>query len=311
MFATAPVFWWKARDARAALLSPLSTLYGVVADRRMANAPRVPVGLPVLCVGNFTVGGTGKTPVALALVAAAKARRLNPGVISRGHGGRAGPARLVDPARDSYADVGDEPLMMARHAPVAVGGDRPASAALLRARSCNFLIMDDGFQSAQIGIDLALVLVDATRGVGNGLVLPAGPLRATLSRQIEFADVVAVVGNAPAPPSITALAESTGVPLRCVVLEPRNDGTWSGERVLAFAGIGNPDRFFATLRDLGARVEGVRRFPDHHPYTADELAALTRDAHAAGLTLATTAKDAVRIGPQTAFARTARKAARR
>jgi tetraacyldisaccharide 4'-kinase len=178
MTSEAPPFWWEPADWRAFLLSPFSGVYAAVAANRIKNAPREKMAVPVLCVGNFTVGGSGKTPVAIALAAKAKATGLRPGFLSRGYGGSFDKPQLVDAGRDSARHVGDEPLLLARHAPVAVARDRAAAARLLIDKGCDFLVMDDGFQSARIHFDYGLIVIDALRGTGNGHVIPGGPLRA-------------------------------------------------------------------------------------------------------------------------------------
>ena len=178
MASEAPPFWWAPPDWRARALRPVSALYGLIAGQRMRRARRERIAAPVLCVGNLTVGGTGKTPLAIAMAQAAAGKGLKPGFLSRGYGGSISAPHLVDPDHDSARVVGDEPILLAAHAPVAVTPNRAAGARLLIEKGCNFLIMDDGFQSARIHIDYALLVVDAWRGLGNGHVIPGGPLRA-------------------------------------------------------------------------------------------------------------------------------------
>jgi tetraacyldisaccharide 4'-kinase len=181
----APPFWWDKPDWRAFALSPASLAYGAVAGRQLRRGKRQKVDAPVLCVGNFTVGGSGKTPVAIALAQQAKAAGLKLGILSRGHGGSFVEPHVVDAAHDAARHVGDEPLLLAQHAPVAVSPNRIAGAALLVDRhGCDFLIMDDGFQSARIHMDYALMVVDARYGLGNGHVIPGGPLRARVADQL-------------------------------------------------------------------------------------------------------------------------------
>jgi tetraacyldisaccharide 4'-kinase len=291
----APAFWWRRPGWRAAALSPLSAIYGAVARNRLLNAPREPIDLPVLCVGNFTVGGSGKTPVAIALAKGAKEMGLKPGFLSRGHGGSSSAPRVVDPATDSARDVGDEPLLLAAHAPVAVSPDRAAAARLLGERGCDFIVMDDGFQSARIRIDYALLVVDARHGVGNGKVLPAGPLRAEVGDQLRHADGVLRMGEGAGAGPVLEAASGAGKPVFGAVARPRDPARFAGRRVLAFAGIGHPDKFFETLRQAGAEVAVERPFADHHVYAGAELRELAAIARARNLGLVTTAKDAARL----------------
>jgi tetraacyldisaccharide 4'-kinase len=295
MMSEAPPFWWETADWRAAALLPASALYGMVAGRRMERAPRERLGVPVLCVGNLTVGGSGKTPVAIALAQAALASGLHPGFLSRGHGGSFRHPHLVDPSHDSARLVGDEPLLLAEHAPVAVTPDRAAGAKLLIEADCDFLIMDDGFQSARIHFDYALLVVDARRGIGNGHVLPAGPLRAPLGGQLRHADAILKMGDGHGADAVIRQAARAGKPVHEARAVPRNPESVAGRRFLAFAGIGDPEKFFDTVRQSGGEIALARPFPDHYPYRDADLAELSAAARADGLQLITTAKDAARL----------------
>lgn len=270
-------------------------LYGLVAGNRMSRAKRVQTELPVLCVGNFTVGGTGKTPAAIALARHATNMGLKPGFLSRGHGGSFSHPRLVDLQHDSAAHVGDEPLLLAAHAPVAVTPNRAAGARLLQDHGCDFIIMDDGFQSARIHIDYALIVVDARYGVGNGHVIPGGPLRAPLIEQLRFADAVLKVGEGAAADEIVRKASRAGKSVFEAHVRPHQAEALAGRRFLAFAGIGHPEKFFDTVDRAGGEVVLKRPFADHHPYKPDDLEELAVAAKAQGLELVTTAKDAARM----------------
>lgn len=294
MAGQAPPFWWRKPGLKALALWPAAAIYGAVAGRRMMTAPRQRLGLPVLCVGNLTVGGSGKTPVATTLADRAVAMGLKPGFLSRGHGSRPGPPRLVRQG-DGAREVGDEPLLLAAHAPVAVGRDRAAAARLLIDAGCDLAIMDDGFQSAQLHMDYALIVVDATFGIGNGRILPAGPLRASISRQLAFADAVLRMGRGTAADAVVRRAARAGKPLFDAIAAPRDAGRLAGRRFLAFAGIGHPSKFFATVRAAGAEVVVEKAFPDHHPFTEWQARELMAQARASRLELITTAKDAVRL----------------
>ncbi|MGN6464621.1 MAG: tetraacyldisaccharide 4'-kinase [Rhizobiaceae bacterium] len=295
MVSEAPPFWWKKADWRAAMLSPFSSAYASLARRNLLNARREKVSAPVLCVGNLTVGGAGKTPVAIALAVEAREMGLKPGFLSRGHGGSHSAPHLVDPAHDRARHVGDEPLLLARHAPVAVTRNRAAGARLLIEKGCDFLILDDGFQSARVHFDYALIVVDARRGVGNGHTMPGGPLRARLVDQMPYADAVLAVGDGNGADPIVRMAARAGKPVFSARQRPLAGSGIAGKRVLAFAGIGDPAKFFATVEEAGGEVAMKRAFADHHIYASDELADLAATAARRGLELATTAKDAARI----------------
>jgi len=295
MASEAPPFWWDSPDWRARLLWPVSALYGLVAARRMEGARRERVGVPVLCVGNPTVGGAGKTPLAIALARQAGEMGLAPGFLTRGHGGSLGKPHLVDPHHDSAKSTGDEPLLLARHAPTAVTPNRAAGARLLIGEGCDFLIMDDGFQSARIHFDYGLLVVDARRGLGNGHIIPGGPVRAPLVNQLRHAHAVIRMGKGDGADRVVRLAARAGRPVYEAVARPRPGSGVEGKDFLAFAGIGDPGKFFDTVVQAGGRVVATRPFPDHHFYSDDNLADLLAQADSAGVGLVTTAKDAVRI----------------
>lgn len=296
MASEAPPFWWEEPDWRALALAPLSAIYALAAGRRMRSAAREKIEAPVLCVGNFTVGGTGKTPVAIALARQARRMQLNPGFLSRGHGGSFARPHVVDPHHDAAKHVGDEPLLLAAHAPVAVTPNRAAGARLLLEKhGCDFLIMDDGFQSARIHIDYALVVVDARYGVGNGRVIPGGPLRAGIVDQLVFTSALLKMGDGLAADAVVRQAARAGRPIFEAHTRPTSRAGLAGKRFLAFAGIGHPEKFFDTVRQAGGEVALTRSFPDHHFYGQDELAELATTARGAELGLITTAKDAARL----------------
>lgn len=301
MVSEAPPFWWKNRAGLMALaLAPFSAGYAAVARHRLLRAERRQVDAPVLCVGNLTVGGSGKTPVAIAFAQAAAAMNLKPGILSRGHGGSVGEPHLVDPDHDLARHVGDEPLLLARAAPVAVTPDRAAGAAMLLAEGCDFLIMDDGFQSARIHIDYALVVVDARRGIGNGRVIPAGPMRASLVDQMRYVDGVLKIGEGSAAEKVVRHAARAGRPFFQASLRPHLPEGFANRRYLAFAGIGDPDKFFATVVACGGELVVKRSFADHHFYNDFDVQDLMATADAQGLDIVTTAKDAVRLEHGTA-----------
>ena len=289
-----PDFWW--RPGSGGLLSPLAAIYGAVAALRMQSQGQR-AGVPVICLGNLTVGGAGKTPAALAVAEFLLGAHERPFFLSRGYGGRlAGPVR-VDLEAHSAAAVGDEPLLLARLAPTIVARDRVAGVKAARLAGANMIVMDDGFQNPALKKDLAILLVDGRRGVGNGRVIPAGPLRAPLQTQIAHAHALVVVGSAAGAAAVAKLARRHGVAIFHGRLEPdRGTLTALGTRkVLAFAGIGDPQKFFATLADAGVAVAERVSFPDHHRYTATQAQALIARADAADLVLLTTEKDLARL----------------
>lgn len=289
-----PPFWWRDAGLGAALLAPVAQVYGAVAAMRMARKGRR-AGVPVVCIGNPTVGGAGKTPLALATVQMLAAAGERPALLSRGYGGSlAGPLR-VDPARHRAAEVGDEPLLLARAAPTIVARDRVKGAAAALASGASVIVMDDGFQNPSLAKDFCVLVVDARRGVGNGRVIPAGPLRAPLAAQLARADALIVIGEGRGAAAVERMRGA--VPMFAARLAPDRDfvAALGGGRVLAFAGIGDPEKFFATLAAAGITVASRRPFADHHRYTRREAQALCEEADRDGLVLVTTEKDAARL----------------
>ncbi|TKT69191.1 tetraacyldisaccharide 4'-kinase [Aquamicrobium sp. LC103] len=295
MVSEAPPFWWQPADWRALALYPFSTVYGMVARRRLLTARREKIDLPVLCVGNLTVGGSGKTPVAIALAREAQAMGFRPGFLSRGHGGSLTHPHIVDAGHDIARHVGDEPLLLARQAPVAVTPDRIAGAHLLAREGCDFIIMDDGFQSARVHIDYALIVVDARRGIGNGHTIPGGPMRATLVDQMRYADALLKMGEGDAADLVIRYAARAGRPIFEASARPHSPAGIAGRDCLAFAGIGEPEKFFDTVSAVGGRLAVTKSFADHHYYSEEDIDDLAATADAKSLQLVTTAKDAVRL----------------
>lgn len=289
-----PAFWSKGPDHPAArCLAPLGAAYGALVARRM-DRPGASAGCPVVCLGNFTLGGAGKTPAALTVADLLVDLGRVPAFLSRGYGGRiVGPAR-VDRDRHAAADVGDEPLLLARRALTVVARDRPMGAALCRRLGADVVVMDDGLQNPALAKDLALAVVDGPAGLGNGFCFPAGPLRAPPDRQWPHVAGLIVVGDGAPGDAVARTAAGRGLPVhRARLIGQGND--FAGQRCLAFAGIGRPDKFFATLAETGAEIVGRRAFPDHHPYRPAELEALIAEARRLGADLVTTEKDAVRL----------------
>src|SRR5580658_7826875 len=248
-----PAFWWQ--PGTGGSLTPLSALYGAVAGLRMqARGERCP--LPVICLGNLTVGGSGKTPAALAVAHLLHAAHQRPFFLSRGYGGRlAGPVR-VNPAVHRAAHVGDEPLLLARLAPTVVARDRPAGAKFAQFAGAGVIVMDDGLQNPTLAKDLAIVVIDGRRGIGNGHIIPAGPLRAPLGIQLDHAQAIVVVGPPVGAAAVVERAGRHGLAIFHARLEPDRQvlAAIGRRKVLAFAGIGDPERLFATLTDAGIEV---------------------------------------------------------
>jgi tetraacyldisaccharide 4'-kinase len=291
-----PAFWYRPSSWISRLLMPLAALYGAVAGRRLQRRG-FDAGIPVLCVGNYHVGGAGKTPAVLALAKMLRNLGETPVVLSRGYGGRLRGPIKVDPERHVAADVGDEPLMMARTIPVVVARDRIDGVALARSQGASVILMDDGFQNPVIAKDCSLIVIDGDRGIGNGGVFPAGPLRAPLRRQLIRTDGLIVVGDGRAADAVAAAVAAQGGPVLRAHLtpDPASVARLAGRRVLAFAGIGDPARFFRTLRGSGIAVSAQRVFPDHHPFSKTEIDRLLAEARRDGLTLVTTEKDLARL----------------
>jgi len=275
--------WYE--PAGPSLLAPLGWLYGALgALRRGAYRTRLlrtrRLSRPVVVIGNLTVGGTGKTPLAIYLARELAAAGLRVGIVSRGYGRQGREARAVQ-ADSDWRDVGDEPLLLVRRTgcPTMVAADRVAAARTLIARGAEVILADDGLQHLRLGRDCEIVVIDGSRGFGNGRLLPAGPLREPAAR-LARADLVVVNGE-PVHGSLGAGVLPAGALRMQLVAQPavRLDGrgracelgAFRGRRVHAVAGIGNPQRFFGELAGRG--IELIEHpFPDHHPFTARELA---------------------------------------
>lgn len=293
----APGFWWQNRPSLLArLLQPLGLICGGITLARMRGVG-VDAGLPVICVGNFIAGGAGKTPTAMALVKLALARGEQPFVLMRGYRGRlAGPVE-VDIRHHDAAGVGDEALLMARVARTVVARDRVAGAAFAKGLGASLIIMDDGLQNPSLAKQLRLAVVDGASGIGNGLCLPAGPLRAPLDGQLGQTDAVIVIGAGEAGDRVVQVAEAAGKPIVGARLKFPTETTAAlrGRKVLALSGIGRPEKFAATLREAGAEIAAERSHGDHHAYTADDVAAILAEARERDCLVATTEKDMVKL----------------
>lgn len=241
------------------------------------------------------MGGAGKTPIAIALAREARRHNLNPGFLSRGYGGAIYQPHLVDAEQDTARHVGDEPLVLARTAPTVVTPNRMEGAELLITHGCDFIIMDDGFQSARILIDFALIVVDSLHGIGNGHTLPGGPMRARLVDQMRHADAIVKIGNGDGADEVIRQAARAGRPVYQAYTRPRLSAPFDDQPLLAYAGIGHPEKFFRTVEEMGGKIALRQPFSDHHVYTDEEANDLIRLADGSGWRLVTTEKDAVRF----------------
>ena len=297
-----PGFWWRKAGPLAALLSPLAALYGSVAAQRMTrNGARA--GVPVICIGNFTLGGAGKTPTAIAVAQMLAAAGERVFFLTRGFGGSVIGPKRVDSHADTAAQVGDEALLLARVATTIVARDRVAGAARAKAEGATIIVMDDGLQNGSLQKDFALAVVDGRRGVGNACVFPAGPLRAPFDVQMRRVNALLIVGDGDGANDVATHARTLGVPVWRGRLAPHPESAGAITRpVLAFAGIGDPDKFFASAEAAGIKVAARRSFPDHHRFTAEDAAELLMAADSEALALLTTEKDRARMTGDPALA---------
>jgi tetraacyldisaccharide 4'-kinase len=296
--------WWYGAGHRLApkFLQPIGALWGGIATRAYERTTAYRSRLPVICIGNFTAGGTGKTPLAIHVGDALHRLGRSAVFLTRGYGGRLKGPHWVDTAADTATDVGDEPLLLARQAPTLVSRDRAAGAHAIEAggRAADVIIMDDGLQNPALAKDLVLAVVDGRRGLGNGRVMPAGPLRAPLNFQFQLAD--AIVVNEPHDPSSASAAVTDWLkqrfpgPVLTATVAAAEEASWlDGANVIAFAGIGVPQRFFDLLRRCGANVVHALPFPDHHPFGEVDAGRLLNLASAHSAVLVTTEKDMFRM----------------
>ena len=290
----APEFWWRRTSVRALGMFPVSWVYGMISGYKMHQRPTCKPPVPVVCIGNFTVGGGGKTPTAIAVAQFFIDNGRQPVFLTRGYGGSlTGPA-LVDLDRHGAAETGDEAQLLARIAPTVISADRAKGAERAVSEGADVIVMDDGFQNPAVDKTLAVIAVDSGVGIGNQHVFPGGPLRAPLDTQLQFTDIVLSIGGGLADGPVRVAASAHGIPVLSAHYEPLNGADFTGRKVLAFAGLGRPEKFFKMLRDLNADVL-PEAFPDHHPYTEIDAEALLKRAESEDRVLVTTEKDLARL----------------
>lgn len=286
-------YHWQDRTGYSYALLPVSWLYWVVARWRASRIIPKRLSVPVICVGNNGVGGAGKTPTAIALCYMLREAGYTPHVISRGYKGKYEGTVRVDPSVHIAVEVGDEPLLIARHAPCWVSKRRLHAANAAIADGADVIIMDDGLQNPSLHKDLSILVVDSSYGFGNRLMLPAGPCREPVATSIRKADMVLIIGTASHPSIATSIPSDK--PTFRATLQAAANIDLKGKRVHAFAGIGHPEKFYATLETLGAKIVLTTWFDDHHPYQQRDIDRLRRETAEQDALLVTTEKDWVRL----------------
>lgn len=289
-----PRFWYGKPDNSVwqKILSPLANVYRGIIQKRLANEPVYQAQIPVICIGNIVMGGSGKTPVVQSITEILQAQRQNPCVLMRGYGGAIRDSRFIDETTHA-ALCGDEALLHARHAAVMISADRVAGAkAIEQEKKFTHIVMDDGFQNPALHKTVSWIVLDGRNPFGNGAVFPAGPLRETLQDALPRADALVVLGE-----DVLQLQQQyqSRMPVFKAWLEPVNPNDFRGKQILAFAGIGRPEKFFATMRDCGAQLAETIAFADHHMFSEQELKDILERAGQSGLVPVTTRKDWVRL----------------
>lgn len=296
----APGFWRQgAHSVWPDLLAPIAILYDAAVQRTYRTTVREDAPMPVICIGNFVSGGAGKTPTAIALSLLLAARGHKPGFLSRGYGGRLTGPLLVDRDSHTTGDVGDEPLLLVRHAPTIVSASRPAGARFAADHGINVLIMDDGLQNNSLAKAFSLAVVDAAYGIGNGRPVPSGPLRGSMAFQLGLADAILLIGKGHAAADVEQMAGERDIPVFRAQLENGDLDKLNGRECIAYAGIGRPEKFFDSLKAAGIRLIAAVPFADHHPFTQGDARRLLDQARKSHAQLLTTEKDFARLAGTT------------
>lgn len=299
----APSWWYETDGQRGPLssiipwlLSPAAVLYGSVAGQRLAAKPDYISLIPVICIGNFTAGGTGKTPLAIDIATRLKNHGARPTILTRGYGGTVSGPYDVDPDSDTAGRVGDEPLLLARAAPTVVCRDRIMGAKHIERTDATVIIMDDGMQNPKLAKTLSIAVVDGTRGFGNAWTIPSGPLRAPIEQQALIADAIVVNGELSAKARSRIAAANFSIPIMTGNLKPATKTIDLAERpIVAFCGIGNPSRFHKTLEDCRSQIRESFEFPDHHAFNDNDAEKIIATAKREDAIIVTTEKDRVRL----------------
>lgn len=281
--------YWQSNSLTSKVLSPIGKIYGALTQLRLKLHKSPKVEIPVICVGNITAGGTGKTPVSMSLAKMLISDIYHPFFVTRGYGGKLQNV-LVNHKKHSAKDVGDEPLLLASQAPVVVNANRYKGAKTAIKEGADLIIMDDGFQNPTLHKDLSFLVFDGHYGIGNGKIIPAGPLRETFADGIKRADALIILGK-----DKHNLAAKSGLPVFFGHLEATHTTIDNKKNVVAFAGIGHPQKFYHTLKEQGFNVVKTIDFPDHHFYNCTELQNIVNEAEVLQAEIYTTGKDYVKI----------------
>ena len=282
--------YWQSNSFTSKILSPLGFLYGLMTQLRLKLKSPHKVSIPVVCIGNITAGGTGKTPVSISIAKLLATEMYHPFFVSRGYGGKLQDV-IVNNKKHTAKDVGDEPLLLSKQAPVVVNANRYAAAQKAVEQGADIIIMDDGFQNPSLHKDLSFLVFDGNYGIGNGKIIPSGPLRETLDDGTIRADAIIILGK-----DKHDLAKRCGLPAFFGHTEAVQT-TINNQDVVAFAGIGHPQKFYHTLKQQGFNVVKTIDFPDHHFYTREELENIINEAKKLNAQIYTTSKDFVKIPP--------------
>lgn len=280
--------FWKSDDLPSKLLTPFAWLYRHIANWRESRVVPQIAGIPVICVGNLVMGGAGKTPVVMAITKMLREMGHNPHIISRGYGGYYREVALVEPSLHTYLQVGDEPLLLAKEAPTWIGVDRVEAAKEAKSQGATVIVMDDGLQNPSLKKDLSILVVDSLQGLGNKKVFPAGPLREPIEQGIKRADLVIIVGDSNPFPEVFK---------EPVMAKIVSDESKLPEKVVAFAGIGYPEKFRLSLCAQNIDVVEFIPFADHYPYTITDIQRLVKISEGHECKLMTTEKDYLRVPP--------------